>query len=361
MSMCVYIVYASFHVKMSIFPTFRQKETLNRPAPYAWNAHYSLQKQYQSSTNTHVDVTWQCCGFGHRLHFHADTYKAALQNMHALLIVWPMRDANCFFNGSRVTDLFRELFAFKNMGVDFQHRQHIQSGDIVSLHPKHVFEWSDYDSLQNRTKRRLTPITNDQIMSDPAIRRFYLQIAENMNQRIRSAVSQFVQTQHIDTSRLITVHIRQGNNETGHFVNEQRKDNVSDIVNSVHRQIEHIVKESNQSDWKVFVATDNYETVTLLKAKSNNVVLTRNQLRPNQGVLFGEWMHDRPEERCVEAAMDSLIDMQLLSLGKVFLIPAYSSFNYLPQVVVSERGDIICVADPEWTCKSGSGMEESGV
>lgn len=57
--------------------------------------------------------------------------------------------------------------------------------------------------------------------------------------------------------------------------------------------------------------------------------------------------------------LDALVDQQLLSLGQLLLIPARSKLNYLPQVVVSERGDILCgiqTALQQWECTKGDGF-----
>eukprot|EP01083_Nonionella_stella_P004538 13145_1 len=337
-----------------------------------------------SSSIVPIYVVTECCGFGHRLEQSALSYVEAVANDSALLIIWPMRGVECYakspnsnFKSQKVTDLFRRTFNFKDIGVELQQRQHVQSGDILSLHPSYAFDWLEANELKKTLKAKanntrvlldsnitINPyerVWEDRMISDTIYREFFLKIAENMNGKINNMVQGFRDEHDLSSCNLITIHVRQGNNETGDFTDKHRANDVASLAQITYQQIETVVnstviKNNEHKKWKVFVATDNRKITEELQRISKYEVISRQQVRPQNGVWFGEFNHDIPTGNCVDIAIDSLVDMKLLSYGKVLLVPVYSTFNWLPQIVVTERSDIVCgiFSDNQWKCTNGS-------
>ena len=198
-------------------------------------------------------------------------------------------------------------------------------------------------------------------MNDDIIRLFLLKMAESVNHKIRESVASFVRQHRLDECNLITVHVRQGNNEKGNFAKKNRGNTVSDLAEAVLEQIGRVVNSStvgnDDQEWKVFVATDNVAVIEALRSITNHEVISWEQerLEDGKGVLMGQRGNHQPTD-CVGVLLNALVDQQLLSLGRVLLIPAYSSLNYLPQVVVTERGDVVCgirTAAQRWECTKG--------
>ncbi len=196
-------------------------------------------------------------------------------------------------------------------------------------------------------------------MTDDVIRTFFLKMAESVNDRIRTSVTSFVRQHRLNDFNLMTVHVRQGNNETGHFSNNGRKNAVSDSVAAVQEQIERVVNSSTVGDqgrdWKVFVATDNVAVIEALRGITRHEVISWEQKRveDGKGVPMSWW---QPPADCLGVLFNALMDQQLLSLGHVLLVPTYSSMNAGPQVVVTARGDVVCgiqTAQPRWECTKG--------
>jgi len=171
----------------------------------------------------------------------------------------------------------------------------------------------------------------------------------------------FARQHRLSEHQLITVHVRQGNGEKGDFRNKGRGNTVGDLAQIVNDQIHRVVNSSTLNkqgrDWKVFVATDNEAVIEALRNISEIEVISKQQTRPGQGegVLMGQWGSDNPSD-CVGAMRDSIVDMQLLSMGQVLLVPVYSSFNQLPQVLVKANQGVVCgtLKDAVWRCINGA-------
>ena len=305
-------------------------------------------------------------------------YKQALDQGQVLMVIWPFD--GCTYDDARGAqklsgqykmDAFRELFDLNDIGVDLQSTGQVQRGDVLALPHALPFEWETVTAAMEQGvspngARRLWPIQSGgwRFTGDAVFRTFFLKMAESVNQHIRDSVTSFVRQHRLDDFNLITVHVRQGNNEKGAFSENKRGNTVSDLVESVQKQIDRVVNSPAVADdgreWKVFVATDNVAVIETLRSLTEHEVISREQkrLEDGKGVLMGASGNHMPTD-CVGVLFDALVDQQLMSLGQVLLIPARSKLNYLPQVVVSERGDILCgiqTALQQWECTKGDGF-----
>ena len=299
-----------------------------------------------------------------------------MEKNHALMIVWPF--AGCNYNKSNSSDgrvdVFPALFDLADPGLSLQQRDHVLPEQILSAHPSYVLpksvNWSfDRRRLGGNATLRMWGESlyypANSVISD-----FYLQIASNVNQQIRNIVMDFDQQHGLSASELITVHARQGNGEKRDFVRKGRNNPVHDLVTVINDQIESVINSPQLNrhgrNWKVFVATDNVNVVEMLRNITDIEVISRERHGldsvPGTGVLFEAAVG--PE--CVTAEMDKVVDQMLLSMGRVLLIPVYSSFNRLPQVLVGANQGIVCgtvkggpyrehvVTKPVWRCTDGT-------
>lgn len=195
-----------------------------------------------------------------------------------------------------------------------------------------------------------------------------------------NAVNEFRQN-HFHGRRVIGIHVRAGNGESGDFAERNR--NIADITTWL-RSLANLLRKhhlSSKLDKRspiIFLATDTESLEGKLRSILPDIeIVTWSQQRPGEGsgVLFGEQGSIKVMgETCLDNWKDTFTDMMLLSYSDVLIATRPSSFTQgLPMSLTLAQGRHFCEVNlnatamqcynsfRDWCCNGNSTFSLEGI
>jgi hypothetical protein len=177
--------------------------------------------------------------------------------------------------------------------------------------------------------------------------RYYTSLQSRFRQL--NQVEDFCQRYFQSAPLTIGMHIRAGNNETGHFEKKNRRiDNTTEWLSNVARHIQSLLQYRHPNTTHhdkspvLYIATDTpsfFQRIESMFSNESLLVLQYpnvRQRKEGEGVVFGAQDSIKPQnEECLDAWESTFADMFILSNVDILVAPRTSSFSQgLPMSLV---------------------------
>jgi hypothetical protein len=158
---------------------------------------------------------------------------------------------------------------------------------------------------------------------------FQLQLISQLRDQWAHRLDRFL-AEVVGSRRLIGIHIRTGNGESGDFVTKKRLLNVTKILDSVRNELSRYSDE----DIAILIASDAAEPANILKQHFPGAVVEFSDSKPLTGHVVGEWVSPNSPASIVssghalriEQTFTAYADMILLGMADDLYAAAWSSF-----------------------------------
>ena len=281
------------------------------------------------------------CGIGHRLLRNARIFHAARSAGYAVGIDW-FPWAELFADDG---DLFAgrgdsvPSFRFGNEPGEIRESTASAGappitlfGDLVVAAPRPI-EVIDLSKHERWRREVFSPAATDHLVD------FHRRMLGALRPRWRRRVNRFLE-RSIGDRRMVAVHLRTGNGETGDFVDKGR--NVTSEL--IMTRFASELRRHDPGETVVFVASDSAETADLLRSLTSQEVCNFAEALPVSGFFTGNYtaessslVTELDEPGRVEQFFEAYADMVLLAMADDLYAGAYSSFLAGPFAVNRAR------------------------
>ena len=284
------------------------------------------------------------CGLGHRLLRNAQIFHAARRAGYAVRASW--------FPWTELFDDTDDLF-----GSPAGERPAFEFGNEASeIHPVSVAETDPeitlYRDLDVPARLRFDvggcadefrwnrevfgPAATDHTID------FHLRLASQLRPHWAERIDTFL-ADTVGARRLVAIHLRTGNGETGDFENKQRAIPIAEILRSFARELDR-----EPANTAVLVASDSIKPASILRELTDHDVCVFTDTLPTVGHAIGDWVvpnasddvvGQSPIER-VELTFEAYADLLLLGMADHLYAGAWSSFLTAPVAMNRRRVDL---------------------
>ena len=299
-----------------------------------------------------------CCGLGHRLSKIADAHYVSRVLNVSLRLFWGFCDdidvAHFLFKPQPPWQMPTNITSFQS-GVRFRN------------------EVGGFDKLVREGPNTTCKCTQDKYLADVD---FYKGMREGF--RFQDKVENF-RKKTFTNHTVIGMHVRAGNNETGHF--EKKNRGIRDLDSWLQNMVKHVQELGSLAPAEypplLYIATDTQSILTsfqeALKGIMPVVEYPQQRAKEGGGVIFGAQGDVSSEGRgCLLGWVNAMVDMSLLSHADVVVaarpssfvqtMPMFLAFAQSPGTRVYDRpfcevngnaSDVRCFKDfMEWCCES---------
>jgi hypothetical protein len=271
------------------------------------------------------------CGLGHRLLRNAHIYHSARLAGYAVEVAWfPWAE---LFNN---TPLLCASDPKKPASFRFGNEPTEMEALAVTGREPSIVQYPNLavsKSLQFEFQGCHQEIRWEREVFGPAscdhVAHFQLQLVSQLRDQWVHRLDKFL-AEVVGNRRLIGLHVRTGNGESGDFVTKNRLQNVPAIVESFRNELSRYGDE----DIAIFIASDAAEPATILKHYFPEVVVEFSESKPLTGHVVGDWVAPNSPASIIasghalriEQAFTAYADMLLLGMADDLYAAAWSSF-----------------------------------
>ena len=172
---------------------------------------------------------------------------------------------------------------------------------------------------------------------------FHLRLASQLRSHWAQGIDDFL-VDAVGGRRLVGIHLRTGNGETGDFSEKKRSVSTDEIMTSFARELDRYSLETTV----IFVASDSNEPVHLLREKTDHHVVAFSTALPESGHATGDWVtpnsseelsrQGRPER--IHQFFEAYADLLLLAMADDLYAGAWSSFLAGPFLMNRRLADL---------------------
>lgn len=284
-------------------------------------------------------------GIGHRLHRNAQIYHSARSAGYAVGVIWfpwseLFEDTTYLFESNHTRS---PAFRFGNEPTEMTAASLSGREPEITSYTELVIPEClnfDYRGCYNEWhwwKEVFGPAAADHIAD------FHLRLALQLRSPWVRRLDRFLAEQ-VGDRRLVAIHIRTGNGETGDFVQKNRMVPAAEIMTAFRDELERYLRE----DIVVIVASDSTEPAEFLNALTDHDVVVFTKALPRSGIVTGDWVSpnstddvafDSREDR-IERMFEACADLLLLGMADDLYAAAWSSFLAGPCLMNRRRADL---------------------
>lgn len=285
------------------------------------------------------------CGLGHRLQRNAQIFHSARSVGYSVGVDW--------FPWAELFDDTQELFAsqnehdpaftFSNEASEIRPRTMTGHEPAITLYSDMVlptrlaFDFAGCADEQRWQKEVFGPAAADYASG------FHLRLASQLRPRWAQEIDEFL-TEVVRDRRLVAIHLRTGNGETGDFEEKGRTVGAAEIMASFARELDSYPL----GETVILVASDSAESAELLRRYSDHEIVVFSKALPESGFAIGDWVapnspqatKQQNEDERVDQFFEAYADGLLLGMAEDLYAGAWSSFLAGPFLMNRRRADL---------------------
>lgn len=285
--------------------------------------------RYPQLSGRHVSMIG-FAGLGHRLLRNAQIFHSARRLGYAVHVDW--------FPWSDLFSDADELFA-SHADEPAAYRFGNESSEMTPVEPvagdPPITRYRDldiergiaFDAAEIPDARGWTREIFDPASADHTID-FHLRLLRQLRDPWRKRINRFL-LDAVGTRRLVAIHLRTGNGETGQFLLQNRQLSVADAAEAFAREVDELPRDR----YAVFVASDSNAAVQAIRDAVDHDVLTFAQSLPESGHATGEWVApnstsdvtEQSRGARIESTFEAYADLVLLGAADDLYIAQWSS------------------------------------
>ncbi|HUT92311.1 MAG TPA: hypothetical protein VMY37_22645 [Thermoguttaceae bacterium] len=302
------------------------------------------QMTYPPLNGYHVEMDGTC-GLGHRLHRNAQIYHSARAAGYTVGVIWfpwfeLFDDSEHLFASDQSN---RAAFQFGNEPTEMRTTSVSGTEPPIIKYPGLIipqclpFACGGCHDEWRWRKEVFAPASTDHFAD------FHLRLILQLRPPWVCRLDQFL-SEHVGYRRLVAIHIRTGNGETGDFVQKRRTLNVPEIMEAFQQELERYRHE----EIAVLVASDSSEPAAFLKGRRARDVVVFTESLPRSGFVTGDWVSPNSpkdvafanRELHIERTFEAYADLLLLGVADDLYAAAWSSFLAGPCLMNRRRADL---------------------
>ena len=298
-----------------------------------------LEPLNQYKIDTFLDPIYNggCCGIGHRMSRNVPTIVYALTHGRKAKISWHDVPRSAIFND---TYFVQSILGDDEGYIDAQTNLDAQTNppfldnnfppDWCGLEDlKHVRTQSSYDKY-NKDYFHCSLTAPVLVMMQNALSPLVLSYLDSIRTQLNIAKNK---NHHLN----LCTHVRQGNNETGHWEDHKwRHVDLGTVLNNTLLAMENFAQSRKATKVSIFAASDNTVVRPWFDRNSpsnwNTIYPGKSMPKPENGVWFGEWNSTTGnilnQTMKNEAMAEATAELFALGECDALFIPNYSSFTY---------------------------------
>lgn len=285
------------------------------------------------------------CGLGHRLQRNAQIFHSARCTGYSVGVDWfpwaeLFDDTEALFASENEQD---PAFTFSNEASEIRPRTMTGDEPAITFYSNMViqseltFDFAGCADERRWQKEVFGPAAADHTAD------FHLRLASQLRPRWVQRIDGFL-AEVVRGRRLVAIHLRTGNGETGDFEEKGRVVGAAEIMTSFARELDSYPL----GETAVFVASDSTEPAELLRKYSDHEIVVFSTALPESGFTLGDWVapnspqatNQQSGDERVDQFFEAYADGLLLGMADDLYAGAWSSFLAGPFLMNRRRADL---------------------